>query len=200
MLINKASIQAAFVTLKATFNKAFEGAPSDWQKTAMLMPSTTKQNDYGWLSRFPKMRKWIGEKVVKALKAHSYTIVNDDFEATVAVDRNDIEDDLLGIYSPMAQDAGSSAKQLPDELVSELKDNAFAELCYDGQPFYDTDHPVGDTEVVSVSNKITAQLSSASLAEAKASYGALRLMIMELKDDEGRPLGLMGDTLEVPPA
>jgi phage major head subunit gpT-like protein len=35
----------------------------------------------------------VGDKVVKQLKGHAYTIVNDDFEATVEIDRNDIEDD-----------------------------------------------------------------------------------------------------------
>ncbi len=92
----------------------------------------------------------------KALEAFKYAIVNDDWEATVEVDRNDIEDDTLGIYAPMAQEAGFSAKQLPDEIDADLKNNAFVNLCYDGQYFYDTDHPVADS---SVSNKGTAALS-----------------------------------------
>jgi len=113
------------------------------------------------------MRKWIGDKVAKVFEAFKYTIVNDDWEATVVVDRNDIEDDTLGIYAPQAQMAGYSAKQLPDEIVSDLKNNAFASKCYDGQYFYDTDHPVGE-EKTSTSNKGTAALSGASLANANA--------------------------------
>jgi phage major head subunit gpT-like protein len=197
MLVNKANLTAVFISLKTTFNKAFEAAPAQWEKTTMLVPSGSSQNDYSWLSRFPKMQKWIGDKVVKALAAHKYTVVNDDFEATVAVDRNDIEDDQLGIYAPMAQDAGFSAKQLPDEIDADLKNNAFVNECYDGQYFYDTDHPVAGA---SVSNKGTAALSAATTAEAAASYGAARLAIMNFKDDEGRPLGLVPNLLEVPPA
>jgi len=142
------------------------------------------------------MRKWLGDKVIKSLEAFKYTIVNDDWEATVAVDRNDIEDDTLGIYAPMAQEAGYSAKQLPDEIDAE-KNNAFTNLCYDGQYFYDTDHSVAGA---SVSNKGTAALSAASNALVTASYGAGRLAIMKFKDDEGRPLNLIPDVLEVPPA
>jgi phage major head subunit gpT-like protein len=202
MLLNKASILAVFTTLKTVFNKAFEAAPSLWEKTTMKIPSGGSQNDYSWLGRFPKMRKWIGDKVYRKLKAHTYTIVNDDWEATVAVDRNDIEDDNLGIYSPMAQDAGFSAKQLPDEIDADLKNNSFTNECYDGQYFYDTDHPVTNANGVeaSVSNKGTAALSAATLALAKASYGAARLAIMGFTDNEGRPLGLIPDLLEVPPA
>jgi phage major head subunit gpT-like protein len=197
MLVNKATISAVFLSLKTTFNNAFAGAPSQWQQTAMLVPSGSGQNDYTWLSMFPKMRKWIGDKVVKALEAFKYTVVNDDWEATVEVDRNDIEDDNLGIYAPQAQMAGYSAKQLPDEIVADLKNNAFANLCYDGQYFYDTDHSVAGA---SVSNLGTAALSAATAALAAASYGAGRIAIMSFKDDEGRPLALVPDVLEVPPA
>jgi len=197
MLVNKATIAAVFTSLKTTFNNAFDAAPSQWQLTAMLVPSGSSQNDYTWLSLFPKMRKWIGDKVVKALEAFKYTVVNDDWEATVEVDRNDIEDDNLGIYAPQAQMAGYSAKQLPDEIVADLKNNAFANTCYDGQYFYDTDHSVAGA---SVSNKGVAVLSGATQAAAAASYGAARTAIMSFRDDEGRPLGLIPDTLEVPPA
>lgn len=197
MLVNRSNLEQIFINLKTTFNKAFDAAPSLWQKTTMLVPSGGSQNDYGWLSRFPRMRKWIGDKVIKALEAFKYTVVNDDWEATVEVDRNDIEDDNLGIYAPMAQEAGFSARQLPDEIDADLKNNAFANLCYDGQYFYDSDHSVAGA---SVSNLGTAALSAATTAAAAASYGAARLAIMSFKDDEGRPLGLIPDTLEVPPA
>jgi len=202
MLINKENLVGVFINLKTTFNKAFDAAESQWQKTAMLVPSGSSQNNYDWLDRFPRMRKWIGEKVVKALKANSYTIVNDDWEATVAVRRNDIEDDNLGIYAPMAQDAGYSAKTLADEIVADLKNNAFASTCYDGQYFYDTDHPVGNGAggTVSVSNKGTAALSCATQTAAKASLGAARKAIGNMTDNEGRKLGLVADTLEVPVA
>ena len=199
MLVNKSTIAAVFLTLKTTFMNAFDAAPSQWQQTAMLVPSSTGQNDYTWLSKFPKMIKWIGDKAIKQLEAFKYTVVNDDFEATVEVDRNDIEDDNLGIYGPQAQMAGYSAKQLPDEIVADLKNNGFTNPCYDGQYFYDTDHPVGEAKT-STSNKATTALSAATAAAAAASYGAARIAIMSYKDDEGRPLALVPDTLEVGPA
>lgn len=197
MLVNASTLSAIFINLKTTFNNAFTTAPSQWQDVAMLVPSTGKQNDYGWLSNFPRMRKWIGEKAVKALAASKYSIVNDDFEATVEVDRNDIEDDNLGIYKPQAEMAGHSAKQLPDEIVFDLINQAFTALCYDGQYFFDTDHPVNGQ---SVSNKGTKKLSCATLAAAQASYGAARTAMKKFKDDEGRPLAISPNVLLVPSA
>lgn len=202
MLVNKDSVSNLFISLKTTFNNAFAGAPSQWSKIAMLVPSTTGQNDYAWLSKFPKMREWIGDKVIKSLEAFDYTIKNKDFEATIEVDRNDIKDDNLGIYGPQAQMAGESAAQLPDEIVFALVDAGFTAKCYDGQYFFDTDHPVKDKDgiIQSVSNKGVAVLSIATLAAANAGLGAADTALMEMTDDEGRPLGVKPNVLLVPPA
>lgn len=197
MIVNASTLKAIFVNLKTTFNNAFSAAPSQWQKVAMLVPSSTKTNDYKWLSNFPRMQKWIGEKTVKALAASGYTITNDDWEVTVEVDRNDIDDDNLGIYAPQAQMAGESAKQLPDEIVFDLVNKGFASQCYDGQYFFDVDHVVAGQ---SVSNKGTKKLSAASLAAARASYGAARTAMKKFRDDEGRPLNISPNVLLVPPA
>lgn len=203
LLVNRDSVSALFTSLKTTFNNAFAAAPSIWAKIAMKVPSSTGQNDYAWLSKFPKMRKWVGEKQVKSLEAAKYTVKNDDWEATVEVDRNDIEDDNLGIYGPQAQMAGESAKQLPDEIVAELVNGAFGAKCYDGQYFCDTDHVTGKDSSgadIVVSNKGTVALSCATLAAAQASYGAARTAMKKFKDEEGRPLGVAPNVLLVPPA
>ena len=116
---------------------------------------------------------------------------------TIEVDRNHIEDDTLGIYGPQAQMAGFSAAQLPDEIVFALLDGAFSNLCYDGKAFCADDHPVG-TSVVD--NKGTAALQADTLAHAAASYGAARIALRKMKDDEGRPLDVDPNLLVVPPA
>lgn len=197
MLVNKETVSNLFISLNTSFNNAFGTAPSVWPKIAMKVPSTTGQNDYAWLSKFPRMAKWIGDKNVKSLEAAKYTIKNDDWEATVEVDRNDIEDDNLGIYAPQAQMAGESAAQLPDEIVMALVNGGFANLCFDGQYFFDTDHVV---QGASVANKSALALSVATQAAALDSYGAVRTAMRKFKDDEGRPLNITPNVLLVPPA
>lgn len=197
MLVNKANIATFFINIKTTFNGALKAAPTQWQKIAMKIPSTGKSNDYGWLSNFPQMRKWVGDKVVKSLAAFNYSVVNDDWEATIEVDRNDLEDDQTGIYAIQAKSAGESAAQLPDEIVSDLVNFAFTSLCYDGQYFFDTDHPMGDGVF---SNKGTKALSIDTLAAAKASYGVARTQMGKVKDDDGRALNVTSNILLVPVA
>ena len=197
MLVNKSSLNTIFTGLKTIFNNALKARTGTWQTTAMEVQSNSSSEDYAWLSRFPKFRKWVGEKHIKALAAFKYTAVNEDWEATVVVKRNDIEDDSLGIYNTQSQMAGDSAAELHDIILDDLKNNAFVNTGVDGQFFYDTDHDVAGE---SVSNKLTAVLSSATPAAAAASYGAARVAIMSQKDDEGMPLRLVPNVLEVPPA
>ena len=197
MIVNKAALDGLFVNLKTTFNKAFESTETVWAKIAIKVPSTGSHNDYKWLKNFPRMQKWVGSKNVKALEGDNYVIKNDDWEVTVEVDRNDIEDDQLGIYKPQAESAGWSAKQLPDEIVGELAASVFTKLCFDGQYMCDTDHSVGSS---TVSNKGTAVLSIATLALAQAGYGAARTAMRKFKDEEGRPLQVRPNVLMVSPA
>lgn len=197
MLINKSSLDALFTGLKLTFNNALKAQAGNWKLTAMEVPSTGQGEDYAWLTRFPKFRKWVGDKQIKNIEAGKYYRKNEDWETTIEVDRNDIEDDRLGIYNAQALSAGESAGELHDIIIDDMKNGAFAATCFDGQYYYDTDHPVGNA---SVSNKGTVALSAATLADAKASYGAAREAIMGFKDEEGMPLRLIPDTLEVPPA
>lgn len=197
MLINKANLSAIFTGLKTIFNNTLKAQAGTWQLTAMEVPSTASGEDYVWLSRFPKMRKWVGEKFVKNIEAGKYYKANEDWETTIAVKRKDIEDDALGIYNAQTRMAGESAAELHDIIVDDLKNKAFTQTCWDGQYFYDTDHPVGDT---SVSNKLTAALSAATLAAVQGSYGAARTAIMKFTDDEGMPLRLIPNVLEVGPS
>ena len=155
MIINSASLLALYRAFNTAFKQGFDSAPgSMWDKVATLVPSTTKTEDYGWLGKIPRMREWIGDRLIQNLKMHTYSIKNKKFESTVGVDRDDIEDDTLGVYSPIFQTLGQNAAEHPDELVFALLLLGFTTNCFDGQYFFDTDHPVLDANgaTTSVSN------------------------------------------------
>jgi phage major head subunit gpT-like protein len=159
MMVTAASIAALQVGYKKHFQDAFSAIRPDaaFTRVATIVPSTSKSETYGWLGKFPKMREWVGARVVKDMAAHGYSITNKDFESTVGVDRNDIEDDNLGIYGPLFQEMGHSAAQQPDDLTFGLLAKGITELCYDGQYFFDTDHPsYDDTGAASVASNVDA--------------------------------------------
>jgi phage major head subunit gpT-like protein len=85
--------------------------------------------------------------VIKDLSAFRYEIINKSFESTIEVDRDDIDDDQVGVYTPMIQGLAQAAKVHPDQLVFALLKAAFETVCYDGQYFFDDDHLVGGESV-----------------------------------------------------
>lgn len=143
MIINKGTLSTLFTGFKTLFQQGFEAAMSDWDKVAMTVPSNTKSETYGWMGKVTSFREWVGDRVLQNLSAASYQIFNKDFENTVVVDRNDILDDTLGVYSPIMRQLGEDARVHRDKLVFSLMKSGLTTNCYDGQYFFDTDHPVG---------------------------------------------------------
>ena len=129
----QSSFKDAYATMRA---EAF------WDRVATLVPSTTASNTYSWLADFPRLREWIGPRVVKDMKLSGYQISNRLFESTLGVQRVQIEDDQFGHFSPIARSMGQEAAQWPDILVNDAITAGESSVCYDGQFFFDTDHPV----------------------------------------------------------
>lgn len=152
-VITPALLQAHQRGFKTIFQSAFAGYTAIYTQLATIVTSTTAVEDFGWLGDIPKLREWIGDRHVHGLESHGYSIRNRKFELTIAVKRDDIEDDKLGLYRPRFEMMGHSAAQHPDEVTFELINGAWTLPCYDGQPFFDDEHPVGKPgKVVSVSN------------------------------------------------
>lgn len=142
MIITPAALTALMTGFRKEYQDGLSMVEPSWSKIATLVPSTTKSNTYGWLGQFPKFREWVGARVIKDMEAHSYAITNKDYESTIGVKRTDIEDDNIGIYAPLFREMGRAAAVHPDELIWPLLLAGFATACYDGQYFFDTDHPV----------------------------------------------------------
>ena len=153
MFINAGSIKSLYTGFKTIFNQAFAAETPLWMKVATETKSSTGMETYAWLGHMPGLREWIGDRVIHALAAHGYTIKNKPFESTVGVPRDAIEDDQYGVFGPLISEMGRSSAVHPDVLCFGLLTKGFEQLCYDGQPFFDTDHEmeVGG-ETVSVSN------------------------------------------------
>lgn len=153
MILNNNTLKGINTSFSAIYNQAFEGAPSQFEEIATTVPSTKGENAYPWLGMTTRFREWLGDRVIQNLKTHGYTIKNKKFENTVAVKVDDIEDDNLGIYKPLVENLAYDSKTHPDILIFDLLKNGTSYKCYDGQPFFDTDHPViKDGKEVSVSN------------------------------------------------
>lgn len=125
-----------------------QAAPSQASRIASRVPSTQKEQKYGWLGKLPNVREWIGDRVVQNISESDYAIKEKKWELTIGVDRDDIETDNLGHYSLLFEQLGESTRSKPEQLVWDLLKAGFSTNCYDGQYFFDTDHPVLDANGV----------------------------------------------------
>lgn len=153
-VITPALLATASQTFNMAFNTGVDAVEHTWSKIAMLVPSFGRSEIYPWVKNLPGTREWIGERYIHQLEATGFEVVNRTFEDTYGVRRTDIEDDRLGIYRPAFQMLGEAAAETPDELVWSLLPDGFDTVTWDGQYFFDTDHPVLDKagKVTSVSN------------------------------------------------
>lgn len=154
MDITKASLAALNTAFNTAFNTRLTGVESTYSRIAMVVNSTTRTQAYPKLSELGPMREWIGERYIERLETNGFTITNRKFEKTVAVAADDIADDQVGLYTPLVQDMAQVAAELPDDLVWDQLERGFTHEHYDGQLFFDTDHPVVNAagQEVSVSN------------------------------------------------
>jgi phage major head subunit gpT-like protein len=149
MIINHSSLATLRRVYNAAFKNGFSRVTPDWTQIATRIPSGSESNIYAFLGQFPRLREWLGDRQVKDLAAHAYTVTNKPFEATVGVDRDAIEDDTYGVYSTLMEEMGYSAALHPDEIIFAALAAGITDLCYDGQAFFDTDHPTYDGNTAS---------------------------------------------------
>ncbi|TIX53705.1 MAG: hypothetical protein E5V28_29190 [Mesorhizobium sp.] len=154
MDINASTLRSVYTGLSTAFNARLETTTTLYRTVAMDVPSSTAMNEYPRMDDLPGIREWVGDRLVHDLSAQTYIVRNKEFEGTIGVKRSSIEDDQFGFYTTIASQMGQDAAEFPDQLVWPLWKAGDATLCYDGQNFFDTDHPGFDENgaEISVSN------------------------------------------------
>lgn len=202
MLINTQNLQFLFLQFSQIFKTVYSTQPVYWQFYASEMPSSTEKNVYGWLAQFTGMREWVGPRQVDNASARDYELKNKDYEKTVGLERNKVLDDQFGFFSTVIEQLALQGAWWPDDICTDAIVNGTTDECFDGQPFFDTDHPVDldNAAAGTYSNKLTgAQYDLGGSGNALAAYKLARAAMMKVKGESGRSLNLIGNVLMVPP-
>jgi phage major head subunit gpT-like protein len=176
--------------LKTIFFEAYEKTSAYYEKIATVVPSTRDREVYAWLGSLPRMREWTDERVPKGLLEHEFTIINKNWELSIAIDRNALDDDQYGQIKARVAQMGEEAARHIDEIVFGLLSEGIDLPCYDGKNFFSDEHQEGES---------TEQSNLGTDALSVDTYGEARSIMMRLVDDRGKPMGIVPDTLVVPP-
>lgn len=195
MLITPENLAGMYYGFDARFQGAFTAVQPWYQKLATEVPSTTKAHRYHWMDAMPRMREWIGERLVRNLSSRVFIIENKKYELTVEVPKDDIEDDQIGVYTQRVEMMGRQARKWPDDILVDLIQAGTTTLCADGQYFFDTDHPKNydNSAAGTYSNALTVALTATNFGTARA---AMRGFV----GADARSLNAEGTLLVVPPA
>lgn len=158
MLINNTTLEALRTGFKTLFQAGLKKAAPQYAAFTTTVPSSTKVETYGFLGDFPVFRKWVGAKKIKSMLEKAYQLINDSFEATIGIHKDKIKDDNLGLYGPMVQGWGEDAGALADRLAFAALADGTSRPCYDGQNYFDTDHPMGVADTATANYDATAQV------------------------------------------
>lgn len=191
MDINRTNMQALFTGYNMVFRDAFASyVDTAYTKFVTEVNAGTSQIDMPMLEQLSGMREWIGPREVKNLASHKLTIKPRVFEETVAVKREDVEDDQYGLYNSLFQTLAMNAANMPNDITNELITGAASATWLDGAAFFGTTRKYGKN---TIANKGTAALTYDSFNSA---YDAMRAY----KGHGGKPLGVKPNLLLHGPA
>lgn len=173
--------------LRADFVKAFNNGedPKDVMSMIMKTKSSSDQEKYGWLGEVAQLTEWKDERKLRGLANFDYTIPNRDYESTLKIDKNVMEDDQLGNVQIRIRDLAARARTHPRKLFFDQVLRGDTELAYDGVPFFSVSH----VESGSAQSNIVTGTSSGpyTVAEFLVDFEAARSRMRNFQDDQGEP-------------
>jgi phage major head subunit gpT-like protein len=188
MIVTKEVLQGLETNINVTWQKRFKSAVNadTWKKIAMPVSSKNASEHYAWLGAVPNLREFKDERRPGSLTGFSYEITNKKFESTLDVDRDHIEDDRTGQIMLAVTGLATKAAQAYTKLIAETFKLGFTTPIFDGENFFDNDHPTGDNDLG------TDDLDGDGVDAAE-------LLLAGQVDDKGEPLGYRGTHLIVGP-
>lgn len=189
IVITNSVLQGLRTTLGFQFQAGYEDTPTWLDKVANTFDSKTKTNTYAWVLTQLGLREWIGPRLAWNLSEQAAVVTNKKYEGTIEIDREDIEDDNLGMYTNQLVPALARAAKLHPQklLVALLQANG---VQWDGVTLFNDAHPNGGGGTYD--NNFTNNMDGDGVA---AVYAAMA----SITGADGQPLEITPNLLIVPP-
>lgn len=183
--------------LKVEFNKAMtsmideSGGAKAVETIATQVTSQGEDEKYGFLGDLPAVKTWAGDKTWGSLTDYSYTLTNEDYYNAIAIDRNELDDDRMGIIKPRIQMLVADCKSYKLDLLEALLENGATGTAYDSVAFF-------NAHSASTNDNTHVGLSSTAAAIRPFIYSA-RSTMLQYVSDTSAVMKLIMDVIVVPP-
>lgn len=159
--------------------------------------STGKDEDYADLGVVPMPTETLDVPTIKGLHEVKLTITNRDWDLTVGITHNAINDDRTGDLDMWARQAGRQFERHKDKRCFQALnggDGTTYGLCYDGQNFFSNSHTDAGAEYT------TAQDNLNALTLSIDNYETVEVASNNFVDGRGEYTGFMYDLIVGAPA
>jgi len=182
---------------KASFLEGRNAWPVKRNLIASDATSTGKEETYVGLGSHPMPIEAGGRITPRGLVERNVKITNKDWEVTLAVSHNAINDDRAGHVLPWMRKAGLKFEQHMDYLcfaALDAGDGTTYGSCYDTQYYFDSDHAdIG-------ADYTTAQGNLGTTTLTLDGFNTIWVAAKAFRDDRGELVDIPFDLLVVPPA
>lgn len=194
----KAAANRVFQEFRTDLIKSKNAAPTLWRSFGMEVPSMSKSSLHAWLANQAAVREWKGPRIAKNMGTRTWEVINRKWELTYGFERDQIDDDLSGLVNGAileARNQGFKWARHEDLLCAQTLEAGISTECYDGQFFFDTDHPVDLDGITSGTFDNDLQL-----ALTHANFNTAYVSLKSRKNVDGSPRVLGQLELQVPVA
>lgn len=174
-LVKPERIKELETDMKINFQQGVEHKKVDESHLAfsMVVPSNSASNTYEWMGEMVDVTEWVGPRKLGDVQMLVYEIHNKSWENSIKVTEMDlINNNLAGRYIN-AQALGVKIKSHPAKLNFEMLGKGHLNPCFDGQNFFDHEHPVYEK------NDGTGAVTFASNMDDSGEEGALAWYLMD---------------------
>jgi phage major head subunit gpT-like protein len=176
--------------LRSNFFERLGAVQTYWQDLCTRITSTSDAERYRWLGAMAQMRAWgTGRKATGAL-TETYNVANQKYEATIEVDRDELDDDQTGQIRQFIGEMADAAAVHKELLIEDLLNHGTTAgyVAYDGITFFNATHSSGasgnQTNLVS---HAAATGTTPTSAEFRDAVVEARAAMASLLDDKGNP-------------
>ncbi len=198
MELIQSNLDLIFRSANLQFQEVVMNTPTWYSKIASTINVGGSSVTYAWLDRLPVMRKWLGNRQITAASTLQKTVLHEYWEQTCALQKEDVLDDNLGIFSNVVRMQAQQAAKWPDVLFATLFGTLGTVNGYDGVPVYSTSHPL-----LNGANGVPTGVTQSNLFVSTdltySNYWTVKTAMESWNGSDGQPLGIRPNLLVVPP-
>lgn len=190
-------LAAANTTFETAYNELYSQAlPGVYQSYTRVISGNTMSLDLRWTTNHPTMRKWLGSRVEKYVRAYQQSYVLEKYEATLPIARMLLEyNNNMSLIGDAVSTFVGNAAVAYDAACSTSLDSASGAgpTCFDGTALFNASHPHGPTGATTQSNL------SAGTNLSWVNFDAARTAMQQLKFENGEPAQIRPTHIRVGP-